>query len=224
MNDAAQERYKPRSVSLAVIFALAISVAGLVQGVNALTERNHLTAGLKQVGEFMSVEQAIYRTRDLEGSLDFAVALGFGALVLFVPLAYLISRGRSWARVVALILGAGLIIGQVVLMSADGTAVKTGRFVTEADVPGGAEAMVDRLNGMIVHAWFPPVHYVAEFLVLFATIALIIQLIRPTTTDFFRHEPPDEETATDDRVWSTSNRRQSTEAEAANDPGADQLR
>lgn len=220
MNDVpGQVRSKPRSVSLAVLFALAISVAGLAQGVNALTERNHLTAGLKQVGQFMSTEQAIYRTRDLDGSLGFAVTLGFSALVLFLPLAFLISQGRTWARTVALVLSVGLTIGQIVLMAADSSAVKTGQFVTAADVPGGAEDMADRLNSMIVHSWFPPVHYVAEFLVLFGAIALCIQLIRPSTTDFFRNEPPDEAT-TDDRVWSTRRRAQ----EVADDPGADQLR
>jgi hypothetical protein len=220
MTDAPEQpKYKPRSVSLAVAFALAISLAGLVQGVNALAERNHLSAGLKQIGQFMSVEQAISRTRDLEGSLNLAVNVGFGALILFIPLAFLISQGRAWARVVALVLGIGLIIAELILMVSDSTAVKTGKFVREADVPGGAAATVDRLNDMIVLGWFPPVHYLAEFLVLLTAIAFCVQLVRPSTSDFFRNEPPDEH-AEDDRVWSTRRRT----AEVVDDPGADSLR
>lgn len=200
---------KPREVSLAVVLCLAVGAAGLLQALTAFFERRHLEAGLLEVGKYMSVEQAIYRTTDLRGSLPLAIALGASALVVLVPLSVFLSRGRPWARMLTWIVGAGLIIGEVVLMAADSSAVKTGEFISDLDVPGGDPGTVAMLNGLLVPGWFPPLHYIAELLVLVGVIAVGIQLLRPASTEYFRGDADQRATARDDRIWSTDITRRS---------------
>jgi hypothetical protein len=189
----------PRDVRLAVILCLAVGVAGLLQALTAFLERRHLDAGLSKVSAYMNLDTAIYRTSDLSGSLKLAMALGICALVFLVPLGFFLSRGYQRARVATWVVGAALIVGEVVLIASDSSAVKTGEFVTEVDVPGGDPGIVAMLNGLLVQGWFPPLHYVTELLVLVGVIWLCIQLIRPASGEYFRREV---ETAThDDRVW-----------------------
>lgn len=196
---------RSRPASTAVLLALGIAGAGLIQGTNAFLERNHLADGLNQVGRYMSAENAIYRTTDLRGSVVLAIWLGALAVGIFAPLAVLLSLGKRWARVLTWILGTGMIIGQVILMASDSSAVKTGEFVRDVDVPGGDANTVSMLNTMLVPRWFPPVHYVTELLLLVGLVLLCIQLARPTVAEYFAKESPEE--GTDDRVWSTSQAR-----------------
>lgn len=196
---------RPREVRLAIILCLAVAAAGFLQALTAFLERRHLDAGLSQAGRYMSPQTATYRTSDLRGSLTLAMVLGTSALVLLVALSFFLSRGRPWARVLTWIVGAALIVGEVVLTSADSSAVKTGEFITDMDVPGGDPGTVAMLNGLLVPGWFPPLHYVAELLVLAGIIWICIQLVRPHAGEYFRREL---DTAKhEDRVWSTDFRR-----------------
>jgi len=185
--------------------ALAVAGTGLIQGGNAFLERNHLADGLNQVGQYMAAENAIYRTTDLRGSLVLATWLGALAVVLFTPLAVFLSLGQRWARVLSWVLVAAMIVGQLILMASDSSAVKTGEFVRDVDVPGGDAGTVSMLKTMLVRSWFPPVHYISELLLLVGLIALGIQLARPTVAEYFAKESPPE--GTDERVWSTSQAR-----------------
>ncbi len=194
---------KPRAVTIAVLLALGVSAAGVVQAVNAFLERRNLAAGLVEAGKYMSIDQAIYRTINLKGSLTLALFLGVCAAVLMAGLSLALSQGRRWARVVTWIVGVGIIIGEVILMAADSSAVKTGKFVTAVDVPGGNLDTVAMLNNLLVPGWFPPLHYLAELAILLSAIMLCIQLVRPAAAEYFRPEV-DERGTDDGRTWSTS--------------------
>jgi len=200
---------KPRAITIAVLLALGVSAAGVVQAVTAFLERRNLASGLVEAGKYMSVDQAIYRTINLKGSLTLALFLGVCAAVLMAALSLVLSQGRRWARVVTWIVGGGLIIGELILMAADGSAVKTGKFVRDVDVPGGNLDTVAMLNNLLVPGWFPPLHYFAELAVLVSVILLCIQLVRPAAAEYFHLEV--EKRGTDDgRIWSTSKIRRKT--------------
>ncbi len=199
---------KPRAVRVVFLLAVAVSAAGVVQALVAFLERRNLAAALIEAGKYMSMDQAIYRTINLKGSLNLALFLGVCAAVLMAALSLVLNRGRGWARVVTWFVGGGIIVGELILMAADGSAVKTGKFVSDIDVPGGNLDTVAMLNNMLVPAWFPPMHYFAELAVLIGTITLCVQLARPVVAEYFRLEV---ERATDDsRVWSTSKIRRKT--------------
>lgn len=194
---------KPRPVTLAILFTLGAGLAGAIQAINAYAEKRTVTAGLAEAGKYMNLDQAIYRTTNLRGSLSLALVLGICALVLFAPVSLLIANRVPWARIAGWIIGIALIAGEAVLMTADSSAVKTGKFVLDIDVPGGDAQLVDRLNGMLVPGWFPPVHYAAELAALVCLVGACIQLAR--SSEYFRREEPD--SAEDDRVWSTTRMR-----------------
>jgi hypothetical protein len=200
---------KPRAVTIAVFLALGVSAAGVVQAINAFLERRNLATGLTEAGKYMNIDQAIYRTINLKGSVTLALFLGICAAVLMAALSLALSQGRRWARVLTWIVGGGLIVGELILMAADSSAVKTGTFVRDVDVPGGNLDTVAMLNNLLVPAWFPPLHYFAELAVLVTVILLCIQLARPAAAEYFRLEV--EKKGTDDgRVWSTSKIRRRT--------------
>ena len=144
----------------------------------------------------MSAENAIYRTTDLRGSI---------VLAIFAPLAVFLSLGKRWARVLAWVLTVGMVVGELILMASDSSAVKTGDFVRDVDVPGGDASTVSMLNSMLVPGWFPPIHYVTELVLLVGLVALGIQLARPAVAEYFAKESPSE--STDARVWSTTHAR-----------------
>jgi uncharacterized membrane protein len=151
----------------------------------------------------MNLDQAIYRTTNLRGSLSLTLVLGICAVVLFAPVSLLIANRVPWARLAGWIIGIALIGGEAVLMTADSSAVKTGKFVLDIDVPGGDAQLVDRLNTMLVPGWFPPVHYAAELLAMVCLVGTCIQLAR--SSEYFRREEPD--SGEDNRVWSTAKMR-----------------
>lgn len=195
----------PREVKIAGIIALGVAVVGALQAINAFAERQHLASGLAKAGQYMNAGQAIFKTGNLRGSLQLALGLGIAAVVLFALLALLLRGGFRRSRVIAWLAAVALIVGELVLMAADSSAVKTGNFVTAVDVPGGNLDTVTMLNKMLVPGWFPPVHYVTELLMLVGLIAVCVQLLRPRSAEFFRGDPA--ETVEDDRVWTTSRMR-----------------
>jgi hypothetical protein len=185
---------------------LGVGLAGAGQAMTALVEKNHIEAGLTEVAKYMDLGQAMFRTANLRGSLNLALTLGLIGLIVFMPLTLLLRYRVSWARLPIWLAGIGLAIGEIILMAADSSAVKTGRFVTDIDVPGGRAETVDMLNGMLVPSWFPPLHYVFELLVLVGAIAVCIQILRPGVAGYVRREAEVEESS-DDRVWSFESRK-----------------
>jgi len=176
---------KPKSVRQAVLGMVAVAGIGLVQGVNALAERSAYNNGIDEVSKTVNHEQIIAVTGNLRGSVLLASVLGVLALVAVLPLAGLVNIRKRWARTVTAIVAILLIMGEVVLMAADSSSVKTGNFIREPDVAGGSLATVEAMNRILVPSWFVPLHYLTEFGVLAATIFVLVHLFRAPTNDFF---------------------------------------
>jgi hypothetical protein len=192
---------RPRALRRAVTFALIAAATGLVQAVNAIIERRTLGDGIAASGKYMSVDQAIFLTAGLRDGLELARPAGVAILIIGVGLAYPLLWGRRWARILLWITGAILIISELILTGAD-SAVNTGNYIRDIDVPGGDPATVAMINHMLLKPWFLPVHYLTEFITFACLVAACIYLALPSTSDYFRMVNNSD--GSDPRVWSVS--------------------